>query len=611
MWPLVERELRVALRKRQPIMGRWLTALAGCALTGLFLVLAGRLAGGPPWGVPLFELLLLIAVSAILRAHRWSTGVLAEERRQQTLGLMVLAGLKPREILLGKLAGTAVVSFYDLLAILPLFALTFLGGGVSLSLLLATLACLPCLFLFTLSVSLLGSACCRDEGAARSAALGFAALVCLPAPLLYAAGLHLSGWPKVGPEWLRLCPASGLAMVAGVFRFGSWREFWLNSAVTIVWSLLALAATGMILERCWREAPGPGARAGYRERLTRWLHGSAAWRRRLAREWLDWNPFAWLAARDRLPVWLAWLAGPGLGGVLLALTWFGWSVSRQWPLVATFYFIALAMHASLESVINYAASRCLSQERRAGTLELLLTTPLAEEEIVQGQFAAVRRLVQPAVWTMAGLDAAMLLAGLGLHRWTPLTLAEYLVLWLGFWSLGVRRPFDRTVLAMWVGLNSGRPVLRLAANDPLRGASRLLVWVLIFPVGLRNLWRFPSGSGRELMFLACMMMMIVAWNLVGPGTPFRAMEIKLRRELRAIAQEPLPDPNDPRFRKWDRTKRFPWHDATPVPPLLKRLIWQVWVPLWRRILLGRKQSRGGGRGTAPSGGPRGSDPAAR
>lgn len=48
----------------------------------------------------------------------------------------------------------------------------------------------------------------------------------------------------------------------------------------------------------------------------------------------------------------------------------------------------------------------------------------------------------------------------------------------------------------------------------------------------------PGGTGRAEM----------EWP--GPGGLFR--------EFREIVREPLPDPSDPRFKKWDVRERFPW-----------------------------------------------------
>jgi hypothetical protein len=35
-------------------------------------------------------------------------------------------------------------------------------------------------------------------------------------------------------------------------------------------------------------------------------------------------------------------------------------------------------------------------------------------------------------------------------------------------------------------------------------------------------------------------------------------ETRLVREFREIVREPLPDPSDPRFKRWNVRERFPW-----------------------------------------------------
>ena len=57
------------------------------------------------------------------------------------------------------------------------------------------------------------------------------------------------------------------------------------------------------------------------------------------------------------------------------------------------------------------------------------------------------------------------------------------------------------------------------------------------------------------------------WNPEGMGWTTRrsslfgkhgACEARLINEFREIVREPLPDPNDPRFKKWNVHDRFPW-----------------------------------------------------
>jgi hypothetical protein len=45
----------------------------------------------------------------------------------------------------------------------------------------------------------------------------------------------------------------------------------------------------------------------------------------------------------------------------------------------------------------------------------------------------------------------------------------------------------------------------------------------------------------------------------------------LVREFREIVREPLPDPNDPRFKKWNVQERFPWGWEVSQQQLHERL----------------------------------------
>jgi ABC-type Na+ efflux pump permease subunit len=49
--------------------------------------------------------------------------------------------------------------------------------------------------------------------------------------------------------------------------------------------------------------------------------------------------------------------------------------------------------------------------RREGSLELLLTTPLRPDEIVEGQAAALRAQFRPVRLALLGLFALMMLGG--------------------------------------------------------------------------------------------------------------------------------------------------------------------------------------------------------
>jgi hypothetical protein len=52
------------------------------------------------------------------------------------------------------------------------------------------------------------------------------------------------------------------------------------------------------------------------------------------------------------------------------------------------------------------------------------------------------------------------------------------------------------------------------------------------------------------------------WLLKGPFEKVEALHRECARrligEFREIVREPVPDPSDPRFKKWNTRERFPW-----------------------------------------------------
>jgi len=124
-------------------------AIAVVAL--IILLLAVLLPPRPPSGAILLRLGVLILFPAVvIEGFRSSLDCMSAERRNGTLGLLLLTRLRGYDIVLGKLAGSSLSGLLQLLAILPiLFFSMFLSGvrgeefaRVSLSLLTAyTLSC--------------------------------------------------------------------------------------------------------------------------------------------------------------------------------------------------------------------------------------------------------------------------------------------------------------------------------------------------------------------------------------------------------------------------------------------------------------------------------------
>jgi ABC-type transport system involved in multi-copper enzyme maturation permease subunit len=573
---IIERELRVALRKRQPVRRR--VRLAALAVGGsLLFVFLAAVAGDPSLGHRLHQALCIAAAYLVLQTPQLTAGVFAEERRQQTLGLLFLSGLSALEVFASKLFSAALVAFSDLLVLFPLLALPFLMGGVSFDLFLATVCSLPSALVFVLAVCLLASVLTRDDGTATILAGVLLFLLCCAGPLVYLAQRQFSPAATSSSVWLLLSPAYGPFLLWRGFGGTPVSEFWQNFWVTQAWSALCVGAAAVTLKSLWREREDEFGGLGWRARWQRWLHGEAPGRRRLAATWLEVNPFVWLAARDRQPVILAWSVVGGIVGVWLAC-WAAWP--HRWASVPNLFLTATLLNLALRWIMQYIAARSLGEARRDGAFELLLTTPLNPSDIVWGQFEALRwhfRLVTRAV---LGLEIAMMLAGLGLRSWTVTSLIDYGIIWavLLAWAWGQSWQWRASTLVLWVSLNCGQPAHAVWRASGFNSWS----WFWIFFNGrflFSRLPTFPTGSTVEVVFvsvagLGVLLSVLGSRALTGMDTNWGGgnWERRLVAEFREIVREPLPDPHDPRFKKWNPRERFPWGWGLVQQQLLERAL---------------------------------------
>jgi ABC-type transport system involved in multi-copper enzyme maturation permease subunit len=593
--------LRVALRKQRPAQGRLKVAALATGGSVLF-VLFGALTGDRGVGQSLEQLLCLAGLYFVLRAPILTAGVLAEERRNQTLGLLFLSGLGAGEVFASKFLSSALIAFTNLLAIFPMLALPFLIGGVPYDLFLAIICGLPLLMLFALAVSLLASVMTREDGTAIVLANALVALLCILTPAIYLAQTHFSSGAKLSAWWLCLSPAYGPYLVwrgfGSGFHSGEKAEFWQNLPLTLGWSALALGGAVFALKRLWQEQEAEERIGGWRGRWREFMHGSRQSRQRLGRLWLEQNPFVWLAGRDRQPAMLGWLV---VGGIVMVwmICWAAWPV--RWPSVPNFFLTATLLNMVLAWLTRHAAAQQLGQARRDGSYELLLTTPLDPCEIVWGELDALRCHFQPLSNFVLTLDALMLLGGLAARRWSESALVVYFCIWLFLlvwtWSLG--RRWSRVLPVMWASLNCGRPAHAVWRASGFNSWS--WIWVLF---NLRFLGqgfqKFPTGSPLEATLV---LIFAVAWLAIWllkalfidksphahefqwdpQAMVFRKRHPALERtvrdcegrlisEFREIVREPLPDPNDPRFKNWNVRERFPWGWGYAQQQLHERLV---------------------------------------
>ena len=277
---------------------------------------------------------------------------------------------------------------------------------------------------------------------------------------------------------------------------------------------------------------------------------------------------------------LAWSLMAGIV-VLWLLGWASWP--RAWPTPVNFYLTALLLFAGSVGIMTYAAARRIGIERREGSLELILTTPLAPRQILEGQLTALRAQFRPVRFALLGLCGLMMAGGLLTRSWTVRTMISYCLIWFWFavWSLFII-PTENATKAMWVALNTGRPTFAVF-HRPRSGAW----WWIGMAINLQNCWygltragSFPSGSTVELIVVSLVSFWFLtigssmAWVARAAGqNSWGGLTSRFVNELRLIAREPLPDPKDPRFKKWNVNESMPMSAYVKSYPERKQPEW--------------------------------------
>jgi len=555
--PLIERELRVALRRKRPVRRRVVAAAWGVGAAVLCLLLAWLLPGAVT-GKLLHQGLCVAGAILALRVIPAAAGALAAERAAGTLGLMFLGGLTPGRILAGKALSTGLVTGTELLTLFPLLAIPFLMGGVSFELFVSTALTLPLCFVFILSATLLASVLTDDEGEAMVLTWVGVGAICLTPPVIQALRLHFSG-PLADPWWLRLSPArTPWLLYHGMTPRG---EITAGLGFSLAWSLLFMIGAGALLKRLVRETDRAPAEPGWRERWRTLVHGGRDRRRALAVQWLDGNPCVWLAARDRRQEFTAWAVLAGVTALWTA----GWLVwGAHWASVASVLLTVSILNASLAWIFHHAAAASLAGARHDGTFELLLTTPLQTTDVVWGGLEALQCQFRRVGTALLAADSALFLAGLGGRSWTRGALFVYGVVaaWLLYWAFRVSRGWRGLLPSMWAGLNSARPAY---AIWKLSGNFSWWTWFQLWNV--RHLFGalvpFPTGSLGELIFAWAALVVLILMAVIkgqrgwGENLPDK-LEGRLFGELREIAREPIPPNDHPGFKKWNPRERYPW-----------------------------------------------------
>jgi hypothetical protein len=593
--PIVERELRVAARRPSTYRTRAAMGLGAVLIAvSVFLACSGLPAQATARYT--FQGLAWLLMLFCLACGRVTANCLDRERREGMLGLLFLTDLKGHDVLLGKLAATSLGGFYGLLAAMPVLALPLLVGGVSSGEVWRMVLTLIDTFLFCLVVGLFSAALCREQRQAAALNLNLLLFLAAVPPTIRFALLYFHPGYGLMAELLFSCPFYPFYLNSDA-RYGLEPErFWYSLGVihALTWLLLGLA--GWAARHTLRERPERLARTGLRGFWRRLSYGvpskQAPFRRRL----LNINPLYWLAGRARLRPLQVWAF------LAVAAGWWLWGWARDgiiWFDKTICLTTAVLLHCTLKVWLIIEAGQRLSEQREAGMLELLLTTPVSVADILRGQWLALRKQFLGPV--LAVIAAELFLVCFLRGRFLD---SSSLAIWLA--SI-LMLPADILALC-WVTM-----LAAFRAKSQHRATIAAMMRILILPwllwcvaVGSTCFWAWlsaPPGTRLEPSWQNCLRLWvgvglaadlffgIGAWRalhrrfrqialaqFMGPDAvpsvePSPAADAKVTPKFADAQPAPVQDPRPPS----PRLKRRPVLAGLAVVLLLTGLIWLAWA----------------------------------
>ena len=540
--PIVNRELRVASRRRGTYWSRALTACAAILAGSVVYMMVYQ---DPPHDQAgtLFDVISVGAfIYCLLAGVRSTADCLSEEKREGTLGLLFLTDLKGYDVVGGKLVATSLNSFYGLTAIFPVLAIPLLMGGVTNGEFWRRSLVLANTFFFSLALGMFFSSITKSP---RKAMAGtFLSLLFLTVGLIW-----LIDW---APNLIRnhdlrhagtlLNPCYSFALSSDARFKVAAHDFKVSAGIIhgLAWLLLALAS--IIVPRSWQDHPLGATGGQWRALWHRWSFGDAASRLAFRRRLLDRNAFFWLAGRARLKPLHVWAA---LAFIACLWIWGALENGRDWTVGVCYFVTGIVLNTTLKLWIASEAGRRLGEDRKIGALELILSTPLTVRDILRGQMLALRRQFLGPLLAVILVETVFLLAAVRGGRSDDGSLAADVALWLAGLLMLVADMLALSLVAMWVGLTARNP-------NHTTGITVRRVLVLPLAVSLAIMFFFgiffarfvDSDFGWQFFLGVWFVPGIIADLVFGLRAWFR-----LRGEFRVMAAQRFSQPVS-FFRRW-------------------------------------------------------------
>jgi ABC-type transport system involved in multi-copper enzyme maturation permease subunit len=447
-WPVAAREARAAARA--PRTYAWRAAVTAIGIASIPISLSTANAATSPGRAAFIGVSMLAFLYCVFGGILRTADTIAEEKRENTLGLLFLTDLKAGDVISGKLLASSATLFFGLLALMPLLAIPALLGGVPSRQLLFMILCLVNSLFFAISCGFLISTIFRQGWVTISAGLAAMLFYCVLIPLLSDRLDSL-----IPPDSIDVISPTNLFV--NVVDIHPQQEIWQSFIVTHLLAWLHILFTAKLLPVLWQERPRGRRGQLWWERLRRLRFGGATTRKQFRTRLLNMNPLFWLSGREQV-------SSGGLMTLLMIIA--ALSLVSGWKEV----FVGLViMHAMLLIRMSSAASHALAEDRKTGALELLLATSLSVSDVLKGRWLALGRqffgpILIVTIWHLFSVLWVRVMSDVYETTLPLMTALPALIMtWIATGAYG-----------MWMGLRARHPV---AAMWGTLGMVALLPWI--------------------------------------------------------------------------------------------------------------------------------------
>ncbi len=395
--PIIVRELRAEARR--PV-NYWLRTFGAALLTvffGLLLANQSNLKSGKE-SFAVLSFVVFIGIWIVVPVL--TADCISREKREGTLGLLFLTPLRAIEIILGKGCIHAMRSLTLIIAVLPVMAIPFVLGGITRADVICSLLLDLTALSLALAAGLLASSLARQWSRALILAEIFAAafaFVFLKLLLFLVMGIRQGNiLEDIGSVWqafffsapfsLRLGFSSLLGTTASSIPLNVIALF----STSLLVFLLVIFFAAFRLKKSWQEsAPSPRQLWLQKTFCTPRFWLNTFQRRNQGR--LSRNPVGWLQQyswSSRLSKW---------GWCFVIIAFISWLIGSNFTLL---HQGCTVLNYGLLASMAFSAVGSFQREKQNGALELLLVTPLRENQIIWGRLWGIWGQFLPAFFIL-------------------------------------------------------------------------------------------------------------------------------------------------------------------------------------------------------------------